>query len=77
MESRVEGLISQLQEVAEGKAVCVGFGVSGPEQVRAGFCLHASCFGLCSACRCACLWPGLHPRTWLSPATVSNQVLRF
>lgn len=34
IESRVEGLISQLQEVAEGKAVCVGFGVSGPEQVR-------------------------------------------
>lgn len=34
MESRVEGLISQLQEVAEGKAVCVGFGVSGPEQAK-------------------------------------------
>ena len=31
MESRVEGLIKQLQEVTD-KAVCVGFGVSGPEQ---------------------------------------------
>lgn len=34
METRVEGLIKQLQEVAEGKAVCVGFGVSGPEQAK-------------------------------------------
>ncbi|PSC72435.1 tryptophan synthase alpha chain [Micractinium conductrix] len=31
MESRVEGLIKQLREVTD-KAVCVGFGVSGPEQ---------------------------------------------
>lgn len=31
MEGRVEGLIKQLQGVTD-KAVCVGFGVSGPEQ---------------------------------------------
>ena len=31
MESRVEGLIKQLQAVTD-KPVCVGFGVSGPEQ---------------------------------------------
>ena len=34
MEARVEGLIEQLKSVTD-KAVCVGFGVSGPEQVRA------------------------------------------
>lgn len=34
MESRVEGLIKQLQGVTD-KSVCVGFGVSRPEQVRA------------------------------------------
>lgn len=34
METRVEGLIKQLQEVTD-KSVCVGFGVSGPEQVCA------------------------------------------
>ena len=33
MESRVEGLITKLQSVTD-KPVCVGFGVSGPEQVR-------------------------------------------
>jgi tryptophan synthase alpha subunit len=33
MESRVEGLISKLQSVTD-KPVCVGFGVSGAEQVR-------------------------------------------
>jgi tryptophan synthase alpha chain len=33
MESRVEGLIKQLQGVTD-KSVCVGFGVSKPEQVR-------------------------------------------
>ncbi len=32
MESRVEGLIEQLHSITE-KAVAVGFGVSGPEQV--------------------------------------------
>jgi tryptophan synthase alpha subunit len=30
----VEGLISSLREATD-KAICVGFGVSGPEQVRA------------------------------------------
>ncbi|EFN57960.1 hypothetical protein CHLNCDRAFT_48138 [Chlorella variabilis] len=33
MESRVEGLIKQLQSVTD-KSVCVGFGVSGPEQAQ-------------------------------------------
>lgn len=32
MESRVEGLINSLHSITE-KAVAVGFGVSGPEQV--------------------------------------------
>lgn len=32
MESRVEGLIDQLHSITD-KAVAVGFGVSGPEQV--------------------------------------------
>jgi tryptophan synthase alpha subunit len=34
MEARVEGLIAQLQSQTD-KPVCVGFGVSKPEQVRA------------------------------------------
>ncbi|PRW56424.1 tryptophan synthase alpha chain [Chlorella sorokiniana] len=33
METRVESLIKQLQQVTD-KAVCVGFGVSGPEQAK-------------------------------------------
>ena len=32
-EARVEGLISSLREATD-KAICVGFGVSGPDQVR-------------------------------------------
>lgn len=33
MEGRVEGLIKQLQGVTD-KAVCVGFGVSSPQQAQ-------------------------------------------
>lgn len=33
-EARVEGLISSLGEATD-MAICVGFGVSGPDQVRA------------------------------------------
>ena len=33
-EARVEGLIHMLKDVAAGKSVAVGFGVSGPEQAK-------------------------------------------
>ena len=41
MESRVGGLIEQLHSITD-KAVAVGFGVSGPEQVT----LMSSCFDI-------------------------------
>lgn len=60
MESRVEGLIKQLQSVTD-KSVCVGFGVSGPEQVgapRLAACHPHACMHACCALvvtRVACL----------------------
>ena len=56
MEARVEGLIQQLKAVTD-KAVCVGFGVSQPEQARARVLscrvLHAppdGCVCVCVSC---------------------------
>lgn len=42
MESRVEGLIDQLHSITD-KAVAVGFGVSGPEQVTQSYLLPLLC----------------------------------
>ena len=42
MESRVEGLIEQLHSITD-KAVAVGFGVSGPEQVNLIYHVPWSC----------------------------------
>lgn len=54
MESRVEGLISQLHEITD-KSVAVGFGVSGPEQVFSSLPLLC-CTSSAGTCRYCTQW---------------------